>query len=316
MKWTLIVNLNAAKGKAEKKWPLIESAFKEQNMDFDYYFTEKKGHAISLTSELAQTGKRNFVAVGGDGLLNEVINGICSIDPIPLHEFVVATIPVGTGCDWARNHRIPSNIKAAVSLLKNPVLLKHDVGKAVLDQHHSRYFINIAGLAFDAFVVQQTDKLKAKGRLGNFIYLYGLLKSLHKYPSAAFGFTIGEEERRGPYFCMNVGICKYSGGGMLLVPKAVHNDALFDVTVIEKMSLLEVIFNIRYLFNGKIYDHKKITHYRTREISIFPIENDIPLELDGELIGNIPVSFEMLKEQITVVAGPQKGILNNRRAFP
>ena len=303
MKWTLIINPNSGGGKAQKKWPKIKSVFEEQQLDYEPFFTTEKGHGIRLSKRLAEEGRRKFVVIGGDGILNEVINGLCVLEHIPLSEFVVGSIPIGSGSDWVKTHHIPTQIAKAVGLLKDPIYVEHDVGKATYQHDQIRYFINVAGLAFDAFVVQRTEKYTLKGLLGHLIYLFGLLTSLHKYPFYPFGFSVNDTTKNGPYFCLNVGICKYSGGGMMLVPEALPDDALFDITVIDKMSPLEVILNIRYLFNGKIHQHKKVQHFKSSHVSIHPIENDIPFEVDGEFIGNIPVEFRIIDEKLRVVVG-------------
>ncbi len=303
MTYTLIINSSAQGGKGQKQWPAIAKALDQTGIPYEHFFTEKRGHAISLTKELALEGKRNFVVVGGDGTLNEVINGICGQDQIPIQEFLLACIPLGSGSDWIKSHSIPSHLEKAIQLLKNPQIIEHDVGKVTYNQNEVRYFINVAGLAFDAFVVQRIDKHALKGFLGHLIYLYGLLVSLNKYSCPPFSFTVNNETIEGSYFCLNVGICKYSGGGMLLVPEANPKDALFDITVIKKMGLLEVLRNLPYLYNGKILKHKKTMHFRSSSITINTIKENIPVEVDGEFIGHTPVEFSLLKDKIKVITG-------------
>ncbi len=304
MKWTLVVNPKAGMGKVKRKWAKIQQCFFEHNIEFEYYFTSHKGHGIQLTRDLARKGRKNFVAVGGDGMLNEVINGIFELgDSVAKDEFVVACLPLGSGCDWARTHQVPTSIEEAVLLLKDPVLYEHDIGKATYGVNNVRYFINVAGVAFDAFVVEVTESLPSKGLFGKFSYLVGLIISLKKYRSPAFSFVVEGRESLGNFFCLNIGICRYSGGGMALVPDAVPDDGLFDITIIEKMSPLQVIINLRYLFNGRIYNHEKVAFTRVRQIEILPVKENIPLEVDGEYLGAIPAKFSVLEEQLKVVVG-------------
>jgi diacylglycerol kinase (ATP) len=93
-----------------------------------------------------------------------------------------------------------------------------------------------------------------------------------------------------------VGICRYSGGGMMLVPKADPQDGLLDITLIQKMSFWEVLLNLRYLYNSKIYEHPKARHFRAADIQVFPLQKEIPLEVDGEFLGWAPAQFSVLTE--------------------
>lgn len=303
MNWTLIINPTSGGGKAQKLWPQIQSALDQEGISYDYYFTEKQGHAIQLVQKLTEQRKRNYIVVGGDGTLNEVVNGLCIQQNIPLSECTLGCIPIGTASDWVKYHHIPYDIQQAVRLLKEPHLLEHDIGKVVFQHQQSRYFINIAGLAFDAFVVQHTDKNALKGRFGHLFYLWGVLKSLNKYSNPPFAFAVNGQTHQGSIFCLNVGVCAYSGGGMRLVPNADAQDGLFDITVIEKMGFWEVLFNLRYLYNGRIYEHKKARHFRSSGIQIFSFQEDIPMEVDGEFIGFAPAKFLILNQKLKVVVG-------------
>jgi len=301
MKWTLIINPASGGGKAKRMWPRIQSALDREGLSYSYFFTEKKGHAIQLVRELAEQGEQQFVVVGGDGTLNEAVNGLCSQQKIPLRECILGCIPIGTASDWVKHHGIPTDIHRAVLLLKDPQLLEHDVGMVIFPQQQSRYFINIAGLAFDAFVVQRTENNTLKGRLGRLYYLWVVLRSLKKYPCPSFAFSVNGQTYQEPFFCLNVGICKYSGGGMMLVPEADVQDGLFDITAIDKMRLWEVLWNIRYLYNGKIYEHKKARRFRAAGIEAYWLQEDIPLEVDGEFLGFIPARFSVLPQKLKVV---------------
>jgi YegS/Rv2252/BmrU family lipid kinase len=301
MHWTLIINPTSAGGQAQKLWPRIQSALDQEQLSYDYFFTEHKGHAIQLVKESTRLGQRQFVVVGGDGSLNEVVNGLCLQKKVPLNECTLGCIPVGTASDWIKFHHIPTNIEQAVRLLKKPRLSEHDVGMVSYGQNQVRYFMNVAGLAFDAFVVQRMEHNRLKGRLGHLFYLWHVLKSLRKYSNPPFAFSIDGKTYEGPFFCLNVGICRYSGGGMMLVPKADPQDGLLDITLIQKMSFWEVLLNLRYLYNSKIYEHPKARHFRAADIQVFPLQKEIPLEVDGEFLGWAPAQFSVLTEKLKVV---------------
>jgi YegS/Rv2252/BmrU family lipid kinase len=305
-KWMVVVNPNAGHGKGKKDWKQISSLLKSKGIEYDFCFTERPFHAIELTTKALSGGFRKFIGVGGDGTMNEIINGIYGQNEIPTNDITVATITVGTGNDWGRMFNMPTDYEKAVEIIKKEVTTIHDAGILWYhkgDKKEKRYFINIAGMGFDALVVKRTNRQKEKGRKGKAIYMWNLLMSLFAYRNIHTEVEIDGRKVSNNTFTISLGIGKYSGGGMMQTPNAVHDDGLFDITIIKRMRKGEIIRNLKRLYDGSIYDHPKIEWYRGENIKINS-DPVIHVEADGESLGHSPIEFLIIPKSIKVVINP------------
>jgi len=302
-KWFVIVNPLAGGGKGKVEWPKIKLLLIEKGLNFDFRITQYKCHAIELTAWAVESGYRKIVAVGGDGTLNEVVNGLFSQQDVPVTEVLIAMIGVGTGNDWQRMFASVNSVEESITALQKPVKLLQDVGLAEYYEDGkvcSRYFVNAAGVGFDAEVTRNTNKLKEKGRQGKILYMLSLLKTLISYKSSNINIAIDNKEVGGKVFSITIGIGKFNGGGMMQLPDAVADDGLFDITVIREVKRMEVIRNVPKLYNGTILTHPKISGYKG---SVVTISSDVvtTLEVDGESLGQAPFRFSVLKQAVKVV---------------
>ena len=175
-----MVNPRAGAGKSVIDWPVISRLLNMYDIRFSHAFTEYKFHAVELTVQAIVKGYRNIVAVGGDGTLNEVVNGIFIQKTVSPSDITVGVIGVGTGNDWFRMYEIPHNYEECVRAIKNKRVFKQDVGVAEYYEssvRHTRYFINAAGVGFDAEVARRTNRLKDLKR-GALLYILSLIKRL------------------------------------------------------------------------------------------------------------------------------------------
>lgn len=302
--WFTIINPCSGSQKASTDWPVIESLLKKANIPYQPVFTGYRNHATELTREAIAGGWRRILTVGGDGTVNEVVNGIFQQNDVPTTDFTLAMIPVGTGNDWRRTIGIPIDYEEAVKTIHQGDIFTQDVGYVQYlekGKPKGRYFINIAGMGYDAFVTSKTNLMKELGRkMGVYSYLASLFGCLLKYKHTRVKVTADQEEITADLLSMNVGICKYSGGGMMQVPKAVPNDGLLDLTLIKKMSKLQIIKNVPKLFNGSFIHLPQVLSARGRKVIV---ESDpaIPLEVDGESLGSSPFEINILPRSINVV---------------
>jgi diacylglycerol kinase (ATP) len=301
--WFIIVNPNAGNGKGKKDWNRISGLLEKNGIAFEARFTEKKGQAIELAREATSAGFRKLVSVGGDGTLNEVVNGIFTQGNCSPREVIVGMIPVGTGNDWGRMFGIPLVYEGAVNVLKENKTMPHDVGLISFyngDIQDKRYFINIAGLGFEALVVKKTNKQKDNGRSSQAIYLYNLLSSLLSYKKTLSEITIDGKSSSCNVFSINVGNGRYCGGGMRQTPEALPDDGLLDITVIRDMSRMEVIKSLKLLYDGTILSHPLVDGYRSDNLKV---TSGIQMyaEADGESLGHTPVEFSIIPAGINVV---------------
>jgi YegS/Rv2252/BmrU family lipid kinase len=303
--WFTIVNPNAGNGKGKKDWSRISGLFAKESVPISMRFTEKKGHAIELARDAIGKGFRRIISVGGDGTLNEVLNGIFTQDNIPSDKVIIGSIPVGTGNDWGRMFGIPLIYEGAVKVIKENNTLPHDVGVVRYysgTTQETRYFINIAGLGFEALVVKKTNKQKQKGRSNQTIYFYNLLSSLFSYKLAKADVIVDGNKSTCNIFSLNVGNGRYCGGGMRQTPEALPDDGLLDLTVIRDMGKIEIIQNLKILYDGTILSHPKVDGYRCKNIRVNS-ETLLYAEADGESLGHTPVEFSLIPAGVNIVYG-------------
>ncbi len=303
--WLVIVNPNAGNGKGKKDWDKISDLLKNEALPFDVNFTERKGHAISFTIEGIAAGYRKIITVGGDGTLNEVVNGVFLNKNCPTTDVSLALIPVGTGNDWGRMFGIPLDYRKAINIIGENKLMRHDVGLVsfyIGTEKKERYFINIAGLGFESVVVKRTNYQKDKGHSGKLIYFYNLLMSLISYKNTRAEIVIDGEKINADVFSLNVGNGRYCGGGMRQTPGALPDDGLLDVTIIKEMGKFEIIRNLKILYDGTILQHPKIEGYKCKSIKVTS-DAAMYAEADGESLGQTPAEFSIIPDCINIVYG-------------
>jgi YegS/Rv2252/BmrU family lipid kinase len=305
--WLVIVNPNAGNGKGKKDWESISSYLGGKNLSFEVKFTEKKGHAVTYTTDGIASGFRKFITVGGDGTLNEVVNGVFSNNLCPTNDITLALIPVGTGNDWGRMFGIPLDHKKAIDIICENKSILHDIGVVSyyngIEKKH-RYFINIAGLGFESVVVRRTNIQKDKGRSGKLIYFYNLLLSLLSYKNTSAEIVIDGNKTVADVFSINVGNGRYCGGGMRQTPNALPYDGLLDLTVINGMGKFEIIRNLKILYDGTILNHPKINGYRCKNVKVSS-DSVIYTEADGESLGHTPAEFNIIPACINIIFGSE-----------
>jgi len=303
--WFVIVNPNAGNGKGKKDWERISGLLRRENISFSHRFTECKGQASGITADAIEKGFRQIISVGGDGTLNEIVNGIFLQEKSPANEIVIGMIPVGTGNDWGRMFGIPTIYEGAVNVIREKKTMLHDIGMVSYysgNEPRTRYFINIAGLGFEALVVKKTNKQKEKGRSNQALYFYNLLSSLLSYKISKAEIIIDGIVTSSRVFSINVGNGRYCGGGMRQTPDALPDDGLLDVTVIKEIGRLEIIKSLKILYDGTILSHPKVDGYRCKNLKVKP-ETLFFIESDGESLGHTPAEFNIIPAAINVVYG-------------
>lgn len=304
--WLIIVNPNAGVKKGARDWPAIDLQLKAEGFVYDSVLTGHRDHATHLSAEFIEKGYRKIIVVGGDGTMNEVVNGIYMQKAVSPTEVSLGMIPVGTGNDWCRTFGIPFDYSKAIQILKRGKTFLQDVGKISYFKKETqfiRYFINIAGMGYDALVAKKTNLMKEKGKGGPLTYLFFVFAGLFQYKFIEAIIDIdGQQVFKGEMFSMNVGICKYNGGGMMQVPFAIPDDGLLDVTLITKTSKFAVLRYSRKLYDGTLVNLPIVRTYRGKTIRIRSTGR-IYLEADGESLGHSPFVYEILPRSLKVIIG-------------
>jgi len=172
--WFVIINPASGNGSIKKKWTKIKQLLNAYGFDFEYAFTMHQKHSVEIVQQAIGNGFINIISVGGDGTLHNIVNGIMLQSKMPSTNITVGVIPIGTGNDWIKTHRIPKDIESAIQIIKNGNTKLQDIGKIeFLNQKKEPiYFINLAGVGFDGYVVSRVEKYK---HFDSLAYLFGAL---------------------------------------------------------------------------------------------------------------------------------------------
>jgi len=303
--WIAIVNRAAGGGKTERDWPIINQLLKKHKIRFEPHFTNRRLHASIIARNKIREGYSRIIVVGGDGTMNEVINGVFAQGRIHTTEVMLGMISGGTGNDWARMFNIPADYEKAILTIKQQRTFIQDAGLVNYlknGKEWKRYFINIAGMGFGARVVERSNRMKDKGKSGPLLYFYNIFFSLVRYKALNAEIDFDGKTIDRNIFSMNVGIGRYNGGGMMQVPHAIADDGLYSITLIRKIGKLTVLANIKRLYNGSIINHSKVETYTARSVQIKG-PTPLQIETDGESLGHGPVQFRIIPRSVTVISG-------------
>ncbi|RMF08230.1 MAG: diacylglycerol kinase family lipid kinase [Candidatus Neomarinimicrobiota bacterium] len=270
-KYLLIVNPAASSGKTMKALPQLERLLQDRDVSFEFHFTNEPWHAVELVQTLGQAFDV-VVSVGGDGTVNEIINGL------PELKKPLGMIPIGTGNDFARSCNIPhDDLAEAVDILLRENVKYLDVGEI-----NGRRFINALGMGFegrsnDIGIVLSFIKGSAR-------YLLAIAYTFFTYRRIPMKIILDDDlTLETDTFLISVGNGWNVGGGLRLTPQARLDDGYFDVSYIERISRWRILTNFYRLFNGTITELDEIQTFRAKTLSIeSPIS--IPLHLDGEML--------------------------------
>ena len=291
--WFVIINPTSGNGASKKKWPEIEKLLKTYKFEIEIEFTKHKNHSIELVQNAIIQGFNRIICIGGDGTLHNIVNGIMLQNKVPYNQVHIGVIPIGTGNDWVKTHGVSNNLENAIQTIKNGHLKIQDVGKIILNNidKDPTYFINLAGIGFDGFVVSKVNKYK---HLGAIAYLSGALLGLFSFKNFHSKVRVNSSIIESKTLMILIGICQYSGGGMQLTKTPNPFDGLLDISIVKNIGKIDILKNVVNLFNGKITNHKKVETYKSKTISVVITDINKPyIQADGELIGtgNLEISI-------------------------
>jgi YegS/Rv2252/BmrU family lipid kinase len=283
-----IINPAAGWGRGARVWPRVRPVFEDAGWTLHESRTERRGHAMELA---AATPAEIVIAVGGDGTVHEVANGLLRTgSPAAL-----GVVPVGTGSDFARALRLPRDPVAAAAALVTAGRRRIDVGEV-----NGRCFLTISGVGFDGEVAQQVNHWpKVFG--GTPMYLLGILKNLVTYRPVDVEIVLDGQPQRERLFLIAVGNTAWNAGGMWLVPPAQPDDGIFDIVIAGPLTTFETLRVLPGVFSGRHLQHPKVRQARAREIHI---SSAVPLAIqaDGESLGRLPATYTVRPAALPVLA--------------
>ncbi|MBQ0016815.1 MAG: hypothetical protein KBT04_07520 [Bacteroidales bacterium] len=302
--WYCIVNPRSGSGKTIAKWDIAREVIKQKGLSFSEVLTERKNHATELAYKAALLGKRYFIAVGGDGTVHEVMNGImkCSEETGATPEsFYLAAISIGSGNDWIKSTGVPNDIEKTVNLLVGKSFIQQDVIKVEAGQGKC-YMVNCGGIGFDSHLIQRVNKQKDRGKRSKAIYADSAIRTI--LGTRHLNGTIcadGKVIYDGAFYQVSFGNGSFCGGGMQFVPKANLNDALVDVMIVPKRRIFAILKEFPRVFNGTMPESTVCLTSKGQVLQVKADKNDL-VEIDGEIIGNLPLTISVAGSKINVLA--------------
>ena len=280
----LIVNPTSGRGTGETVIPVVEDRLSSLGLAFDLTRTEAPDHAIHLAEEAAASGYEIVTAVGGDGTVNEVINGLVNAKLSGTGQAALGVIPVGRGNDFGFGAGIPADLDTACQVLAGRHSVGIDVGwVSGGDYPDGRYFGNGVGIGFDAVVGFEALKLK---RLHGFpSYIVAALKTIFLYFRApTVRIELGNETVVISSLMVSVMNGKRMGGGFMMAPDGIPNDGLFDLCIVEQVSKLGILGLIPKFMQGTQAAHPAVRSVRSGQVVVTALQGSLPAHADGETL--------------------------------
>jgi len=289
-----LVNPAAESGSVGRRWPELAHRAAALGLRGDTLLSERPGHLGELAREAVEGGAELVVAVGGDGTVNEVAQGLAGT------EADLAVIPRGTGWDFARTYRIPRRLETAVAVALNRNVRTIDLGRASYRAWNGReaesYFANIASAGMSGAIAKRANETsKALG--GKISYVWATLAVFARWQNDEVLVEVDGERRSGRMHDVVVANGRYFGGGMMICPEAQPDDGRFDVLLIGDLTKRDLLLTLPKTYRGRHLPHPKAELLRGAAVTVHTPE-PLPVELDGEQPGTTPARFEIVPQAL------------------
>lgn len=282
-KYLFVVNPKAGKGRGEKILPQLKEILSAKNIDVEIFVTTKKGDARDIAHH-SREKDIVLVSVGGDGTVNEVINGLEDKSNL-----ILSVLPIGSGNDFARSLNLIGEWAKVLEIIiskENYVII--DVGKVKIwdkgsDAPVSSYFINSCGIGFDAYVAFFGNQNKVLRGLP--LYLYSVLKALKLYRASHITGNFDNVKIDGKKLLIAIGNGQTAGGGFKLTPNAIMDDSLLDACIADNLSKKQILTVLPKAINGSHINLDVIQYEKFVEANLYLAEPNY-VHVDGEIISS------------------------------
>ena len=286
-----IINPVAGHGKTIEMLPIIKNKMSSVSdiIDYDIQVSKNVGDISEIVKDSFATGVSEFVAVGGDGSLSEMINGLTfPCDNIPS----IAILPLGSGNDFVKNTIEKKEIDQIFeSIIQNKKTLI-DVGKV-----NDYYFINVCSFGIDGPIIKDTDKLK-KIMPGQLSYLTSTIKGGITFKPSLVDVKVDGEIYTGKMILIAIGNGKYFGGGMNICPEAKYDDGLLEVCLVNNVSKLKFMRKISKIYSGQLKEIEEVSYIKGKEIYIEVQGHQYLINVDGNLLGQTPARISIIEKAV------------------
>ncbi|KAA6333887.1 Diacylglycerol kinase [termite gut metagenome] len=300
-RWGVIYNPKAGTRKVQKRWKAIKDYMDSKKLVYDYIQSEGFGSVERLAKLLANNGYRTIVVVGGDGALNDAINGIMDSNAPNKKGIAIGIIPNGIGNDFARYWGLSiDDYKGAVDWIINNRRKRIDIGYCSYytgEQYERRYFINAINIGLGARLVQITDRMKRFWGIKHISFLTALFLLFFERKLYRMHLKVNNEHIRGHIMTVCIG----NANGYGQTPSAVPYNGWLDVSVIYRPDLLQMLSGLWMLIQGRILNLKVVKPYRTKKVRVFRARN-ADASLDGRLLSQyFPLEIGIWSDAITII---------------
>ncbi|HEY2372775.1 MAG TPA: diacylglycerol kinase family protein [Gaiellaceae bacterium] len=298
MSTAFLVNPASDSGATGKRWPELARRAAQLGLTGETYFSQRPTHLIELAERAARDGAELLVAVGGDGTLNEVVNGLARSGT----DAQLATIPLGTGMDFVRTYGIPTGFDDAVRNAVEGTPRTIDLGRVTYREWSGgpaeRYFANVGSVGMSAAVAQRANGM-SKMLGGKATFFYALVRVFFEWDNTVISVQLDDAKREARMHDVIVANGRWHGGAMLLAPEAKQDDGLFDVVLIGDVTKRDFVTTAPKIYKGTYLAHPKVELLRSQTVAVDAPER-LPIELDGEQVGTTPVRFEVVPHAVRV----------------
>ncbi|MBW2149813.1 MAG: diacylglycerol kinase family lipid kinase [Deltaproteobacteria bacterium] len=303
-KTAFIVNPAAASGATGREWPRIQAQARDRLGSFKAHLTAGQGDAVHLTRRAILEGADLVVCVGGDGTLNEVVNGFMEEDGPIQPQPLLGYIPRGTGCDFVKTIPIPKELNKALDTIVGLYTRSIDLGRISYLDHQGRpscrYFHNITSFGVGGEVAGRLNRAtKILG--GSISFVWALLASIFLYDKKRIRLKVDDVfDQEGTIWNVFVANGQYHGGGMEVAPGAAIDDGLIQVTVIGNLTRGEVFWHFPKLYKGRVYQVAKVSRHTGRRVEASS-DRQVLFEADGEHLGQLPIVIEIVPGALRLI---------------
>lgn len=306
--WHFLVNPAAKRGKGLRRWQQVLPALRAALPGMTVAESTAATGMTALAEAAVRQGNHRLVGVGGDGTHHDILNGIAAAGG--LGSVVYAPFPLGTGNDWVRTLGTPRRLADWLIMLQAERTLQHGVGRlqywagtttsgpADTGQPVNRYFLNVAGMAYDAEVVRRSETARYKHR---FLYPLLTLWYLKDFSAPTVRIDYDGQSWSGPVHTINFGIGRYSGGGMRLVPQADPACGRLALTFARRLPGWRIVLESWRFYTGTVGRVTGVVTTLADTITVSPLAGRAELEADGEWLGTAPVEVRLADEMLTVI---------------
>ena len=301
-----IVNPHSGAGSTGHYWPDWQQRIQRVLGKVDFAHTRGSLHAVSLTREALSSGHDRIIAVGGDGTLNEVLNGFFDDGKPCFPEAALAYIPNGTGADFSRTLGFHGrSVDEHIERLLSAPVTAVDCGEVrftnAQGEETNRLFINESSLGFSANTADAVNRASKHFR-GKLPFLIGVVRCLSTLRNPLLRITVeGKLVHEEPTLLVAVTNGKYFGGSMMIAPEAEIDDGLLDIIVISRMSRLTLLRKIKSIYSGQHLKEPEVTAFRGKTVHISAVDDEVLLEMDGEQPGKLAADYRIAKKTIPFV---------------